>query len=97
MTSIVFILLALLSAVGVIKWIFSFITSVQGNLWWPVVLSAVEFIGAALVGIIAGTDAWSGWGIFLAVLGYVHLGLREIVAWVQIVVAWIKKRNPLGR
>src|SRR5690349_22567327 len=112
MTSFVFIIAAFVASVGVIKWVIELITDIRQKFApgigsvrrsglspvdWSLILMAVEFIVAAVIGIAGGTDVWSSWAFFLTFLGLIELSFKEIARWVDIVVAWIKKHNPLGR
>jgi hypothetical protein len=112
MTSIVFMVAAFVASVGVIKWVLELITAVREKFApgirtigyrglspvdWSLILMAVEFIAAAVIGVVGGIDVWSGWAFFLTFLGLIELSFKEIARWVAIVVAWIKKHNPLGR
>lgn len=107
MTAFIFILCIIVASVGVIAWVNSLVGDIREKLApgivakrprglqpvdWSLIFAGVELVSAALIGIAGGTDAWSAWGFFLIVLGAFELSLKEMLRWVDVVVAKIKSR-----
>lgn len=108
MTVYVFGLLFLIGIVGVLNWVRGAVTQIlarigtHGSPLTPagtrranlaLVGVAIEFVAAVVAGLFGGSDAWSGLGIFIVVLGGIQLAAAEVIGWCQIVVSWLKARS----